>query len=260
MSALLALAPRPTARRSDPSSMPDFSVILPAAGSSSRFGGPVSKLFQPLAGLPVLAWTVRAFAARNDVPQIVIPSHDRPAVEQSLQTLPQSQQEKILICPGGDCRAGSVRAGIEASLKDIEWIAVHDAARPLVSSELIDRVLAAAVIHGAAAAAMPAHLTIKQAAGPLPARVQRTIPRRDLWAMQTPQIARRADYLRCFATCPVPLAEVTDDMQLLELQDLPVWLVQGEERNLKITTPTDISLADLWSRSLVPSPGTPGEG
>ena len=124
------------------------------------------------------------------------------------------------------------------------WVAVHDAARPLVSSDVIDRTLSAAVAHGAAAAALPVHLTIKQASGSLPAKVDRTVPRQNLWAMQTPQIGRREDFLKCFAACPIPLADVTDDMQLLELCGLPVWLVEGEERNLKITTPIDLQIAE----------------
>ena len=123
-------------------------------------------------------------------------------------------------------------------------IAVHDAARPLVSQGLIGRVLSAAFEHGAAAAALPVHLTIKQAIGPLPAPVQRTLPRHQLWAMQTPQIMRQSDLLEAFDACPIPLSEVTDDVQLLELAGKPVWLVEGEERNLKITTAMDLQMAE----------------
>jgi 2-C-methyl-D-erythritol 4-phosphate cytidylyltransferase len=128
---------------------------------------------------------------------------------------------------------------------DVEWVAVHDAARPLVSDDLITRVFAAAQEHGAAAPAMPVQLTIKQATGPLPARVERTVPRHHLWAMQTPQIARRADLLHAYETCPIPLDQVTDDVQLIELTGGPVYLVAGEERNLKITTATDLAIAEL---------------
>jgi 2-C-methyl-D-erythritol 4-phosphate cytidylyltransferase len=94
---------------------------------------------------------------------------------------------------------------------------------------------------------MRVHLTIKQATGPLPARVTKTIPRNELWAMQTPQIARRAALLEAFERCPLPLEQITDDMQLLELAGHEVWLVQGEERNLKITTPIDLDLARVLS-------------
>jgi 2-C-methyl-D-erythritol 4-phosphate cytidylyltransferase len=86
-------------------------------------------------------------------------------------------------------------------------------------------------------------LTIKQANGPLPAPVVKTLPRQQLWAMQTPQAMRREDLYNAFLACPIPLPDVTDDVQLLELIGKPVWLVNGEERNLKITTPLDLQIA-----------------
>ena len=117
-----------------------------------------------------------------------------------------------------------------------------------MSQELIDRTLAAAVEHGAAVPALPVKLTIKQATGPLPAQVERTVPRDTLWAMQTPQVMRRAALLDAFERCPIPLDQVTDDVQLLELPGDDVWLVPGDERNLKITTPMDLKLAELLIR------------
>jgi 2-C-methyl-D-erythritol 4-phosphate cytidylyltransferase len=225
--------------------MPDFAVILPAAGRSTRFGAPASKLFQTLGDRPLLAWTLAAFAARDDVRQIVVAASDAPAVGQCIQWLAESLRRKVQICAGGACRAESVRAAARTSSESIEWLAVHDAARPLVSQALIDRCFRAAREHGAAAAALPVHLTIKKAAGPLPAPVQRTVARDQLWAMQTPQVMRRRDLLDAFDACPIPLAEITDDVQLLELCKKPVWLIEGEERNLKITTPLDLQIAQL---------------
>jgi 2-C-methyl-D-erythritol 4-phosphate cytidylyltransferase len=118
----------------------------------------------------------------------------------------------------------------------------------LISPQLIERTLVAALQHGSAVPALSVTLTIKQASGPLPAKVERTVPRQALWAMQTPQIMRRADLLDAFARCPLPLDQVTDDVQLLELIGKPVWLVEGEERNLKITTAIDLRVAELWLR------------
>ena len=86
---------------------------------------------------------------------------------------------------------------------------------------------------------------IKQATGPLPAKVERTVPRSELWAMQTPQIMRRTDLLEAFEKCPIPLDQVTDDVQLLELIGKPVMLVPGEERNLKLTTAMDLRIAEM---------------
>ena len=220
--------------------MPPFAVIIPAAGSSTRFGGPTNKLLEPLAGTPVLTHTVRAFLLRPAVASIILPT--------SLPDLPSllPSDPRIHLTPGGPTRAHSVLNGLRAVPESIEWVAVHDGARPLVAQDLIDRTIAAAVAHNAAAVpALAVSLTIKEAAGPLPARVERTVPRDRLWAMQTPQVARRADLLRAFETCPLPLDQVTDDVQLIELAGGAVYLVQGDERNLKITTPLDLKVARL---------------
>jgi 2-C-methyl-D-erythritol 4-phosphate cytidylyltransferase len=221
----------------------EFAVIVPAAGSSTRFGGPINKLLQPLRGKPVLTWTLMRFAQRADVREILVACSETPAVNKCVELLEKPLRAKVRLCPGGTCRAGSVQSGLLSTSMDTEWVAVHDAARPLVSQELINRTFAAALQHGAAAAALPAQLTIKQANGPLPAPVVKTLPRQQLWAMQTPQAMRREDLYNAFLACPIPLPDVTDDVQLLELIGKPVWLVNGEERNLKITTPLDLQIA-----------------
>ena len=222
--------------------MPAFAVIIPAAGSASRFGS--DKLAQPLGDANVLVQTVRVFAGRADVRQIVLVTGDAQRARAILAGA--LTDERITFAAGGASRAHSVLNGINATAEeDVEWVAVHDGARPLVSQELIDRTLTAAVQHGAAVPALPVSLTIKQAAAPLPARVERTIPRRNLWAMQTPQIARRSALLDAYANCPIPLDQVTDDVQLIELAGGEVWLVPGDERNLKITTPLDLKVAAL---------------
>lgn len=218
--------------------MPDLAVILPAAGVSARFGAERDKLLEPLNDLAVIGHSTEAFLARSDVVEVIIPTR-RP----DLLAPEVPRDSRIKMCPGGACRAESVRSGLEKIPESIEWIAVHDAARPLVSQELIDRVLAAALEHGAAVPAMAVTLTIKEAPAELPAPVRRTVPRHELWAMQTPQIMRRADLVEAFARCPVPLHEVTDDVQLLELIGREIWLIPGDEQNIKITTPIDLLVA-----------------
>jgi 2-C-methyl-D-erythritol 4-phosphate cytidylyltransferase len=222
--------------------MVPFALILPAAGQSTRFGGSRSKLLEMLGDKPVIAWSLEAFLRCSNLAMAVIPTSDQTVLRTALERAGLSM-ERVRFCPGGENRAGSVRNGLDRVGPEIEWVAVHDAARPLVSQALIEQTLTAAQKHGAAVPALPVHLTIKQADGPLPARVQRTIPRQTLWAMQTPQIMRRADLVAAFANCPIPLDQVTDDVQLLELAGREVWLVAGEERNLKITTPLDLHLA-----------------
>lgn len=224
-----------------------LAVILPAAGTSARFGAQRNKLVQILAGKPVITHTLQAFLARQDVIQVVIVADDDSDVAR--ESHPAWRQlladSRVMRVAGGKTRAHSVRAALQAVTESVEWVAVHDAARPLVSQKLIEVTLELAKKHGAAVPAMPVSLTIKKAAGPLPAKVESTVPRHELWAMQTPQIARREALLRAFETCAIPLEQVTDDVQLIELAGGEVWLSAGEERNLKITTQVDLMLAEL---------------
>lgn len=214
-------------------------VILPAGGTSSRFGA--DKLSVPLGGVPVLLRTIELFR-REDVRQIVVASSSA-SHRELLRDVPG-----VVVVAGGACRAASVRSALSSVDRSIEWVAVHDAARPLTPRALIDRCLVEAARRGSAVPALPVKLTIKQAEGPLPARVLRTPPRHSLWEMQTPQVMRRDRLLEAFERCPVPLEQVTDDAQLLELLGDPVWLVEGDERNLKLTTATDVVLAEHWLR------------
>lgn len=222
-----------------------FAVILPAAGRSVRFGGGRSKLLAPLVGQPVLRHSVRAFLQRTDVAALIIAAASDDFSELSAAIGPHPEANRLRFCRGGDCRAQSVRNALQLVPPDVRWVAVHDAARPLVSQKLIDRTFAAARQYGAAVPALAVDLTIKQAAGPLPAQVQRTLPRHELWAMQTPQAMQREALLAAFDACSLPLDQVTDDAQLLELAGRDVWLVEGEQRNLKITTPADLRIAEM---------------
>jgi 2-C-methyl-D-erythritol 4-phosphate cytidylyltransferase len=223
--------------------MENFAVIIPAAGLSARFGAGSSKQLQSLAGRPVVTWAAEAFLRRNDVSQVVLATRQEEAIRAALGR--SGHDARVSFVAGGESRALSVQAALEMIDEKTEWVAVHDGARPLVSQELIQRTLDEARRRGAAAPALPVQHTMKQATGPLPAKVERTVPRQTLWGMQTPQIMRRADLAQAFAKCPVPLGQVTDDAQLLELAGVEVWLVSGEQRNLKITTPADLSLAEL---------------
>jgi len=222
--------------------MPDFAVILPAAGKAVRFGGNKNKLLYELRGETVLRRSIHAFLTRGDVAQIVLPMSDESMINHVTEG---HRDDRICSAHGGASRAQSVWNALKVIREDIDWVAVHDAARPLISQGLIDSTLRTAAQFGAAAPALAVALTIKEAKGPLPAKVLRTVPRQNLWAMQTPQIARRVDLLAAFESCPIPLEDVTDDVQLLELAGKDVCLVPGDERNLKITTQFDLRVAEL---------------
>lgn len=219
--------------------MSSLAVILPAGGASTRFGS--DKLRADLCGRPVLRWTIDAFHGH---PQITVNTMILATSNTGLMEL-VDDRAGLVRCGGGPTRAHTVWNALRAVDPDAEWVAIHDAARPLVTPDLIARVFVAAKQSGAAAPAMPVALTIKQAGETLPSRAERTIPRQRLWAMQTPQIVRRADLLEAYERCPIPLDQVTDDVQLLELIGKPVMLVPGEERNIKLTTAMDLKIAEL---------------
>src|SRR5262245_3818071 len=122
--------------------MSSLAVILPAAGTSARFGADRDKVLEPLGDLSVIARSVHAFLDRRDVAQVIIPTR-RPDL--LAPELPRDQRLNFSL--GGSCRAESVRSGLEHVRDDLQWIAVHDAARPLISQLLIDQTLAAAIEH-----------------------------------------------------------------------------------------------------------------
>ncbi|HEX8325472.1 MAG TPA: 2-C-methyl-D-erythritol 4-phosphate cytidylyltransferase [Tepidisphaeraceae bacterium] len=224
--------------------MSPVAVLIPAAGLSSRFGS--NKLHATLLGQSVLLRTVRAFLSHPATANIVLAT---PVGRPPRDTLPADllaildEYPRIRLVEGGPTRAHSVRRALEASM-DLDWVAVHDAARPLVSLDLIDRLYEHADTHGTAVPALPVKLTVKEARGPLPAPVFRTLPRADLWEMQTPQVIRRVNLVAAYARCWQSLETITDDAQLLEVAGQRVWLVPGEERNLKLTTAADLHLAE----------------
>ena len=210
-------------------------AVIVAAGSSRRMGG-VDKLAAPLAGRPLLAHTVLAFAEHAQVQALVV------AVSESNQTEVEALLEdvapEVRVVRGGARRRDSVRAGLGV-LPRCEYVVVHDGARPLVTAELIDAVLAGAREKEAAICAVPVADTVKQVDNYGFAR--RTLDREGLWLAQTPQAFRLELLLRAHAASA---EDVTDDAQLVERLGLPVRIVAGSTRNIKVTTPADLALAE----------------
>src|SRR4051812_738307 len=159
-------------------SLPRFTLILPAGGSSSRFGS--NKLLAMLAGEPVIARSLAGFLDIPSLARVVIACSQPNLIRQAcVRAIDRFERAGIAVdfAPGGPTRAESVGSALKAAPADVEWAAIHDAARPLISRDLIEQTLASAVEHGAATPALPVPLTIKEAAGPLPAKVNRTLPR-----------------------------------------------------------------------------------
>ena len=182
-----------------------------------------------LGGKPMLEWSVNALA---------------PVVDHVVVALPPGEEPPpgTIGAEGGEHRSQSVRNALAAAPEG-DPVVIHDAARPLITADLVREAIAALGDHDAAVAATPVADTIKEADGA--GEVVRTLPRARLWAVQTPQVVRRRDLEAAFETCPLPLEQVTDDLQLIELARKPVWLVGGEERNLKVTTQTDLRIAEM---------------
>lgn len=227
-------------------SQPRCAVLVAAAGSSRRMGG-VNKLMEPLDGVPVLVRTLSALQVAQRVDEIIVAAREEDLVEISRLCRDYGITKCAKVVRGGESRVHSVLlAALEAS-PETELLAVHDGARPLVTPELVDSVIAAAVRCGAAAPAVPVKDTVKTA--DQEGRVGETVPREHLWAVQTPQVFD-ADLLRAALKAALEAnAEVTDDASAVERLGKAVFLVEGNEENLKITTPLDLILAEAITRA-----------
>ena len=221
---------------------PRCAALVAAAGSSTRMGGGTNKLLLPLDGIPVLIRTLDALQRAERVDEIIVATREEELVEiaQLCHTYGITKCKKVV--RGGESRAHSVMlAALEAD-KSMELLAVQDGARPLVTPALIDSVIAAATRCGAAAPAVPVKDTIKCVRED--GAVAQTLDRSALRAVQTPQVFT-ADVLKAALQSVLEQGiEVTDDCGAVERLGKVVFLTEGEETNLKITTPADLVLAE----------------
>jgi 2-C-methyl-D-erythritol 4-phosphate cytidylyltransferase len=215
------------------------SVVLVAAGSGRRFGAARPKQFLPLMGKPLLYWPLRAFQKTPSVREVVLVlSSD--SLDWGRRFVRREKLHKVkAVVAGGAERADSVRNGVAAASPDADVVLIHDAARALVTPDIISRVAEAARRSGAALAAWPVPDTLKLARGGAAPRVRRTMPRDGVWLAQTPQGFRR-DVARKLYAKRAPAA--TDDVQLAERAGVPVALVAAAPSNFKVTRPEDFDL------------------
>jgi 2-C-methyl-D-erythritol 4-phosphate cytidylyltransferase len=213
-------------------------AIIVAAGRGERMGG-VDKVFVHLSGKPVLAWAVDTFQKCKLIDRIVIVLNEK-NIERGEKLVAERGWSKVTdICPGGKERQQSVAAGL-GRLKDCHWVVIHDGARPLVTEALIKDGLGVAEGSGAAVAAVPVTDTIKLADAD--GFVMGTPPRESLWAVQTPQVFR-FDIIR--EAHRKAEGRVTDDASLVERLGYKVKLYMGAYDNIKITTPSELALAEV---------------
>jgi 2-C-methyl-D-erythritol 4-phosphate cytidylyltransferase len=221
--------------------MPSFAVILPAAGSSSRFGDPRRKKpFIELKGRPVWVRSLELFLSRDDVKQalIVLPPDEIDWFKEKFRA--NLAFMNVEIVAGGKERADSVQNALARVRSDIDFVAVHDAARPLIVKKWIEDVFAAAIRDGAAIPATPISSTVKRA--DKDRKIVETVPRENLWTAQTPQVARRDWLMDAFGKRGGLAA--TDEAQLLENAGRKVTVVECSPLNLKITTQEDFKMAE----------------
>ena len=214
-------------------------AVIVAAGTASRMGG-IDKVMAPLKGEPMIVRTVRTFQNCDAISEIVIVT--RSDLIQTIGDLCTGFDKVKAVVVGGKSRQESVNLGLNALSDKMKLAAVHDGARPLVTWQVIDRTVRAAHAYGAAAPAIPVKDTIKVVEGFV---VKNTPDRATLRAIQTPQVFD-FDMLRgALKKAELDGASVTDDCSAVERLGLTVKIVEGDERNIKVTTPMDLKIAEL---------------
>ena len=215
-------------------------AVIVAAGNATRMGG-IDKAMTQLAGMPVLQRSVKAFQDCNAIREIVVVTRQDLLVQ--VMGLCKDYDKVKAVVVGGKDRPESVSNGLNALSNKVKLAAIHDGARPLVSFEVIDRTVRAAHSYGAAAPAIPVKDTIKNTQGGL---IIDTPDRSRLQAVQTPQVFD-FDLLRgALKQAKKDGLTITDDCSAVEHLGFKVKLVEGDERNIKITTPLDLKVAELF--------------
>lgn len=209
------------------------SAIIVAGGASTRMG--FDKVWADLCGRPLLAWSLLAFGRCQAVDELILVVAAA-SVERG-EGLAAELGLAARVVAGGPRRRDSVRNGLE--LADGDWVLVHDAARPLVQADLIERGLAAARETGGAIAALPEPNTLKHVEG---GKIVETLDRSHVWIAQTPQVFRRDLLLEAHRRSD---EDATDDAALVEALGVPVRVYEGAHANIKVTTPVDLQFAAL---------------
>ena len=214
-------------------------AVIVAAGTASRMGG-IDKVMAELEGEPMILRTVRTFQTCEAIREIVIVTREDLIIP--IMGLCAGMEKVKAVVVGGSSRQESVERGLNALSDRVKLVAVQDGARPLVTHAVIDRTVRAAHSYGAAAPAIPVKDTIKVVAGGV---VSSTPDRKTLQAVQTPQVFDLAMLKGALKKAKADGAEVTDDCSAVERLGMSIKIVEGDERNIKVTTPLDLTIAKL---------------
>jgi 2-C-methyl-D-erythritol 4-phosphate cytidylyltransferase len=221
-----------------------LSAIIVAGGSSQRMG--FDKLFAVIAGEPVIAHTIRAFEHASSISEIVLVAREQR--HDAIREISRAAGFKKVrsIVPGGERRQDSVRAGLDGIDRKAKYVAVHDAARPLITPEQIERAFEQCRVHGSVALAQPVNDTLKRVDADL--LVVGPVDRHQLYAMQTPQIFDRKLIEDAYRGVYAENASVTDEVSAIERLGHKIALVLNDDFNFKITYPRDLPVADFILR------------
>lgn len=220
-----------------------FIALIPAAGSGSRFGGDLPKQYRPLAGRPMIWHTLARLTTQTYIDTVVVVLSPDDAVFDTLDW-PGIDGLRVLRC-GGETRAHTVRNGLDALKDEVgadDWILVHDAARPCLGHDVVDRLIDALMDDPVGGiAALPVPDTLKRAT--LDGRIEATVSRERLWAAQTPQMFRYGLLAKALGGS---LEGITDEASAVERLGLSPRLVEGDPANLKVTFERDLLIAERW--------------
>jgi 2-C-methyl-D-erythritol 4-phosphate cytidylyltransferase len=214
-------------------------AILLCAGKGERLGAGLDKALVPLAGRPLFSWSLEALERTPAVDRIVVVGPVK-RMKDLLGASGLAPRKVTAWCEGGRERQDSVARGLALVPEDAALVAIHDAARALVTADLVTRVVGDAAQHGGAIAALALADTLKRGALGV---IETTVPRQGLWCAQTPQVFRREWIVAAHAAASRP---ATDDAALVESLGHRVHLTPGDPLNFKITTPQDLELAEAW--------------
>ena len=221
--------------------MRDVGVVIVAGGSGSRVGGEELKQFRWVAGKPMLLHSVQTFMARPDVGMVVVVLPQRYAGDPP-PWLFQCDVDRLLVSVGGRTRSESVANGLDDLPDEAQIVLVHDAARPLVDAQTIDRVVGEVRAGNCAIAALPVVDTLKEVDEN--GLIVRTVDREALWRAQTPQGFPRQLIVDAHRRASLEHISATDDAALCERLGIPVRVVRGSERALKVTEASDFARVD----------------
>jgi 2-C-methyl-D-erythritol 4-phosphate cytidylyltransferase/2-C-methyl-D-erythritol 4-phosphate cytidylyltransferase/2-C-methyl-D-erythritol 2,4-cyclodiphosphate synthase len=223
-------------------------AIVLAAGAGRRIGADVSKTYLSIAGRPlVLRALDRMFAAKAvEEVILVVAENELARCDAMLRADAALINRPWVLQSGGSTRQQSARRGLEKASADADIIVIHDGARPFVSVALIDRLVEAAAEKGAVVAGLPVRDTIKVVGSD--GLIQSTPERRSLWEIQTPQVFRRELIVAAHEAAEKSGVEATDDAMVVERFGKPVYVLEGERTNFKITLPEDVWLAEMMIR------------